>query len=327
MKRIVQMLAALLFAAGIAGLTACGGTPAPAPPSPTADANKIQVSVTFDAMGEFARAVGKDWIEVSVIVPNSASAHSFEPKAQDLVDLSTADLLVYNGLGMEPWIDSAVQAANNPNLILVETSANVIPLVAEESGHEHGTDPSHEENHSQERVHSHGGGHDPHTWLSPKAAREAVKSIQGALTQADPDGKDYYENNCADYLAKLQNLIDEYEEKFAATENKSFITGHAAFGYLCRDFGLNQSSVEGVFAQGEPTAQQLVKLVEYSKANRVTTIFSEEAASPLVSETLANEVGAKVAAIYTMESAEDGKSYLERMSDNLSKIYESLSES
>ncbi len=97
----------------------------------------------------------------------------------------------------------------------------------------------------------------------------------------------------------------------------NFVTGHAAFAYLSRDFGLEQNSVEDVFAEGEPNAAQLAKLIEYVKENNITTIFAEEMASPEVSKTLAKEVGAKVETIYTIESKEDDKTYLQRMDENL----------
>ncbi len=82
--------------------------------------------------------------------------------------------------------------------------------------------------------------------------------------------------------------------------------------------------MEDVFAEGEPSAQQLTELVNYCRENEVTTIFAEEMASAEVSQTLASEVGADVETIYTAESAEDDLTYLERMADNLSKIYDSL---
>ncbi|HWR61400.1 MAG TPA: zinc ABC transporter substrate-binding protein, partial [Clostridia bacterium] len=103
------------------------------------------------------------------------------------------------------------------------------------------------------------------------------------------------------------------------------VTGHAAFGYLCRDFGLVQSSVRDIYAEGEPSAQQLAELVEYCRENNITTIFAEEMASPEVSQTLANEVGAKVETIYTIENSDGDKTYIERMEENLVKIYDSLS--
>ena len=268
---------------------------------------KIKVSVTFDAMKEFVAAVGKDKVEISTIIPDGTEPHDFEPKAQDLTALSAANVFVYSGLGMESWAEEAVKAADNAKLITVEASKGADAI----------------ENTDSEEIQEH-GQYDPHIWLSLKGAELEVKNIKDGLVQADPSNKDYYEKNCDDFVSQLESLYNEYNGKFQSVEKKSFVTGHAAFGYLCRDFGLEQNSVEDTFAEGEPSAQQLAELVEYCKENQVTTIFAEEMASSDVSETLANEVGAKVETIYTIESAEDGMTYLERISDNLSKIYDSL---
>lgn len=313
MKKWAAMLLCLIT---VVSLSACGSTnqasaqastPKDNGQSSAQDTGKLLVSVTFDAMKEFVEAVGQDKIEISTIIPAGTEPHDFEPKAQDLVGLSTAQVFVYNGLGMEAWVDKAVSAANNADLVTVEASKGADAI--------ENTDPGEIEEHGQ---------YDPHLWISLKGAELEVKNIKDGLIQADPANKDFYETNCDDFVAQLESLYKEYNEKFQSADKKSFVTGHAAFGYLCRDFGLKQNSVEDVFAEGEPTAQQLSELVEYCKANNVTTIFAEEMASPDVSKTLANEVGAKVETIYTIESAEDGMTYLERMQSNLTKIYKSL---
>jgi len=85
-----------------------------------------------------------------------------------------------------------------------------------------------------------------------------------------------------------------------------------------------QNSVEDVFSEGEPTAQKLKELIELSKKNKIKVIFMEELASPRVSETLAKEVGAEVQKIYTIESNEENKDYIQSMEENLSNIYNSL---
>ena len=268
---------------------------------------KLKVSVTFDAMKEFTEAVGKDKVDISTIIPAGTEPHDFEPKAQDLTGLSTAKVFVYSGLGMEAWADKAVQSANNADLVAVEASKGAEPIK--------NTDPGEIEEHGQ---------YDPHIWLSLKGAEIETKNIRDGLVKADPANKDYYEKNCEDFVAQLESLYTEYDQKFKSAPKKSFVTGHAAFGYLCRDFGLEQNSVEDVYAEGEPSAQQLSELVKYCKDHKVTTVFAEEMASPDVSKTLAKEVGAQVETIYTVESAEDDKTYLERVESNLSKIYASL---
>ncbi len=273
------------------------------------DAGKVQVYVTFNAIKEFAQAVGGDKVVVTTIIPDGAEPHGFEPKAKDLVGLSCARVFVYNGFGMEAWVENAISAAGNKDLIAVDASSGVEPIA--------NADGEHMGEHDQ---------NDPHIWLSLKCAEIEVTNIKDALIGADPSNRDYYEANCHDYISKLQNLYNQYTEKFASVQKRSFVTGHAAFAYLCRDFGLSQNSVEGVFAEGEPSAQQLTELVGYCKQNDVRTIFAETMASPEVARTLANEVGAKVETIYTIASEEEGMSYLERMEDNLSKIFLSLTE-
>ena len=119
-------------------------------------------------------------------------------------------------------------------------------------------------------------------------------------------------------------MYKEYDNKFKTVSRKDFVTGHAAFAYLARDFGLKQNSVEDVFAEGEPSAKKLKELTDYCKAEKINTIFVEDMVSPKVSETLAKEVGAKAVKIYTLESKEDGKTYIQSMQSNLEKIYASL---
>ena len=300
-KRWTALLLCLIV---VVSFSACGSNndKANAP-----EEGKINVSVTFDAIKEFVAAVGKDKVEISTIIPAGTEPHDFEPKAQDLAGLGKARVFVYSGLGMEAWVDEAVSAANNKNLITVEASKGADAIA--------NTEPEEIEEHGQ---------YDPHIWLSLKGAELEAKNIKDGLVQADPANKEYYEKNYDDFAAQVEKLYDEYNEKFQSAPKKNFVTGHAAFGYLCRDFGLEQNSVEDTFAEGEPTAQQLAELVEYCKENKVTTIFAEELASPDVSKTLADEVGAKVETIHTIESSEDDKTYLERMEDNLSKIYDSL---
>ncbi|MPM01895.1 High-affinity zinc uptake system binding-protein ZnuA [bioreactor metagenome] len=295
--------------AAVLSLSACSGKQTNENQASTAEASKIKVSVTFNAIKEFVEAVGGDKVVISTIIPDGTEPHDFEPKAQDLVGLSTAQVFVYNGFGMEAWVDDALSAAGNKNLIAVEASSGATPIT-----------------NTDEEERKENGQYDPHIWLSLKGAETEVKNIKDALAQADPSNKDYYEANCNDFVSQLESLYNEYNEKFQAVQKKSFVTGHAAFAYLCQDFGLNQNSVEDVFAEGEPSAQQLTELVKYCRENKVTTVFAEEMASSEVSQTLANEVGAKVETIYTIESAEDNLNYLERMKDNLNKIYNSLSE-
>lgn len=276
----------------------------------TIDSNKIDVVVSFNPMKEFAEAVGKDKINVKTVVPEGTEPHDFEPTPKDMHNINGAKVFVYNGLEIEHWVEDVLKSIDNKKLEIVEASKGVETIKSEE----------HEEEESKEEH----GEFDPHVWLSIKDAKIQAKNIMEALVKVDSTNKEFYENNYKEFVVKLDALYSNYKPKFDAIQNKNFITGHAAFAYLCRDFGLKQNSVENVFAEGEPTPKKLSQLVEYCKTNNIKVIFAEELASPKVSETLAKEVGAKVETIYTIESKEDNKDYIQSMEDNLKKIYESL---
>ena len=268
---------------------------------------KIKVVVSFNAMREFVEAVGKDKVTIQTIIPDGTEPHDYDPRAKDLESLSSAKIFVYNGFGMEAWVTKSLQAVNNKSLITVDASNGCTAIT--------NTDP---------QLIKDDGQDDPHIWVSLKGAEKEAANIKDALIKADPSNKTYYETNYTNFFDQLEQLFTDYNSKFSALKNKSFVTGHAAFAYLCRDFGLKQNSVEDVFADGEPSAQKLTELVNYCKDNKIKTIFVEDLVSPKVSETLASEVGAKTVKIYTIESKEDNKDYLQSMQYNLQVIYDSL---
>lgn len=213
LKKWITMLLCLLV---IASFSACGSKKQENKPDESSEAvsstdqtnqsdeSPLKVYVTFNAMKEFVTAVGKDKVEVATIIPDGMEPHDFEPKAQDIAGLSSAKIFVYSGLGMEAWAEEAIKAADNTDLIIVEASkgADVI------------------ENTDQEEIEEH-GQYDPHIWLSLKGAESEVKNIKDALVQADPSNKDYYEANCDDFISQLEDLYNEYNEKFQSVEKRA----------------------------------------------------------------------------------------------------------
>lgn len=280
---------------------------------------KPSITVSIFPLKEFAEEIAGDKVDINCLVPNNMEPHDYEPKTKDFEKLINSDAFIYNGLGLEEWVEKVNEVIKNEDVLIVDSSKNVDSITIEDENHEE------EHNHDNEEEHYHEhGAIDPHSWLSLKEAQVQSEAIKDTLIEIDPENKAYYEQNYNEFKQKLDDLYNKYNEKFQTLQNKNFITGHAAFGYLCRDFGLEQKSVENVFGEGEPTPKQLENLVNFCKENNITTIFSESLASPKVSETLAAEVGAKVIPIYTLESQEDNKSYLEAMEYNLNQIYNCL---
>ena len=298
---------------------------------------KIAVAATFDAMKELTEIVGKDKVYVHTIIPPGVEAHDFEPKAGDLKFLMQAKAVVYNGLGMEPWLTDALHAVKQETIKTICASNGIKPieLAAGHHHHHHHKDGHHHEGEDKDDDHDehdhdeHNDNHkaaDPHAWLSLESAKVMVMNIAVGLSEIDPAHAAFYKGNAEAFITEADALLTKYCANFAQVTHRRFVVGHAAFGYLCRDFNLEQSSVKDVFSASEPSAQQLAKLADYCNQYGIKVVFSENAASPHVSAALAKEVGASVQTIYTIESAEDGLSYMERMTSNIEKIYKSLAQ-
>ncbi len=255
--------------------------------------DKLKVLVSFHAMEELVELIGDDKVDVEVVIPEGTEAHDFEPTTKDIKELSKSKLFVYNGLGMEHWVENFLK---NSKVEVVEASTNVNTIKND-------------------------GVTDPHTWLGLKDAIVELENIKNALIKIDSKNSDYYEKNYENAKQELESVYDEYKTKFDSIENKKFVTGHKAFGYLCREFGLDQVAIQGVFAEGEPSPAKLAELVTYCKGNNIKTVFAEEMGSTKVAETLAREAGAKVETIETFEGEGD---YIDGMRENLEKIYKAL---
>ena len=300
-KKFLSGIAAIMIGAMLAGCGTGADTASNGSGNSSAESTKekINVTVSIYPLKEYAEAIAGDKAEVTCMVPDNVEPHDYDPKAKELSALSKSDIFVYSGLGMENWLDKVDDITGDSKVLKVDSSTGIETRTEENAV-------------------------DPHIWLSLKNAKIQSENIKNALVQADSENKDYYEENYEKFKGELEDLYNEYKTKFDSLSKKNFITGHAAFGYLCRDFGLTQKSVENLFGEGEPTPGQLKELVNFCKENNIKTVFSESLASPKVSETLANEVGAEVVPIYTLESKEDDKSYIEAMRYDLEQIYKCM---
>lgn len=309
----------------------------------TQAAGKLKVEASFYPMYEFARSVGGDLADVELLVPSGTEPHDWEPTPQDIAKIEDADLLVYNGAGMESWVDQVLDASANAKLRTVEASEGLdIMEGSEEEEHEHdheaGEAHSHESSedhdHDAEEAHGHDhdhGGLDPHVWLSPKLAAQEVRNIEAAFAKADPDHAAQYKSNADAYVAKLDALDAEFKSGLTGTKRTDFITQHAAFGYLARDYGLTQVPIAGLSPDQEPSAREMADVVEFAKQHDVKTIFFETLVSSKVAETIATEIGAKTDVLnplegLTSEETAAGEDYLSVMRKNLEALKKALDE-
>ncbi|MDA9471178.1 metal ABC transporter substrate-binding protein [Enterococcus sp. 5H] len=312
-KYIVGMLLML----AVFTLTACGQT------KETEKSGKddtIKVVTTFYPMYDFAKNVVGDAGDVELLIPAGTEPHDYEPSAKDIAKITDADVFVYNSGELETWVKDVLENVDENKVTVVE-AAGSIDLMA---GAEH--DDDEEDDHDG---HDHDHELDPHVWLDPVLAQKEVEAIRDALVKKYPEQKEVFEKNSAAYLEKLAELNTEFKEAFANAENKTFVTQHAAFGYLAKQYGLTQESIAGISPDQEPSPSRLAELKKYIEDNNVSVIYFETSASSKVAKTLAKETGVELAVLNPLESLtkkeqEAGENYISVMKENLEALKKSI---
>lgn len=322
-------------------LSGCGEDqthqPAPTEPSQGAD-EKVNVYTTVYPLSYVASRIGGEHAEVVNIVPTGVEPHDFEPTAKDVVAMSGADVFIYNGSGLEAWVDQVVDGLDRTNVIVVNATEG-LPVVEAVDGHETGHDGDHHEEESASGEHeteSHGHDHshgpvDPHVWLDPTLLKQQAEKVKEALVKADAAHQADFEKNYRQLAADLDALDQEFQAMAREVPRKEFVVSHAAFGYLANRYGLKQVAISGLSPADEPSPAELRKLVEYVKERGIRHILFESLVSPDVAETIARETGARTAVLNPLEGlteaeAKAGKDYLAIMRENLETLRKALSE-
>ena len=262
----------------------------------------------------FTQKVAGNLANVDLLIKNGAEPHDWEPSSKDMAKIQEADMFIYNSSYFETWTEKVLKSIDQSNLEIVEASKG-IELMDADSAKE-GNDQS---------------SKDPHVWLSPVLAGQEVDYIAQALEQKDPKNKEQYEKNAAAFKSQLADLDLLYKETIGKAKKKEFVTQHAAFGYLAKQYGLTQIPIAGLSPDVEPTFGKLEELAKLTKEKNIKVIYFEEHTSSKVAQTLANEINAKTEVLnplegLTQDEQEKGLDYIDVMKKNLESLKKSILE-
>ena len=277
---------------------------------------KIQIITTLFPLYDFAKHIGQDNVEVSLLLPPGVEAHSFEPKPSDIAAINQADIFIYTGKFMEPWVEDIIKGLTGKNITIVDSSAGINLMKEEEE---------HADEHEEEQGHEHGGV-DPHIWLDFDNDKKIIQTLVTTLSQKDPKNASSYQQKGNEYQEKLSSLDEMYRTTLSQCKTKEIVYGgHYAFGYLANRYALTYLAAQGISPDAEPTAQDLIHLVEQIKKNNIQYVFYEELASPKIAETLTNETKTRMLLLnaahnVSKEDFEKDISFLSIMEDNLSNL-------
>lgn len=264
---------------------------------------KPVIAVTSYPMYEFTNNIVTDDFEVWLMLPAGLNAHSYEPTPQDIVKLEKAEAMVYTNDYFELWAPKTV-AALSSNITVIDASSRVSILEVSE-------------------------GKDPHTWMSPRTSQKMVRTIADGLSERYPEKKEQIQANAEEYILELEALDQMFTKGTASCRHREMFVSHAAFGYLARDYNLEQVPIIDNFEpEGEVSLADLTELVEEAKRRNATHIFFEEYISPKLSQAVAGEIGGTTAVFSPMEAYSESQlgndSYIMTMERNLDVLKEAL---
>jgi zinc transport system substrate-binding protein len=272
---------------------------------PSRDPDGVEVIASFSPLAEAAERVGGGLVEVRNLTPAGVEPHDLELTPDDVATISDADVVVYLGGGFQPAIEEALSEARGAVLVDVLDVARPVEAASTED-------------HGDASV-------DPHVWLDPLRFADVVRSVEAALSRADPGHASAFAANADAYVDELLGIDRSVRDGLADCERSTIVTSHDAFAYLAAAYALDLVPITGLSPESEPDARRLAELVDLVEREDATTIFTEPLVSSAVAETVAREAGADVEVLdpiesYTDEQVAAGESYATLMRANLDAL-------
>ncbi len=294
---------ALLQAGGLSALglalAACGTSSGGGSGRPT-------VIVGCYGVQYMAQLVAGDAAEVVSLAKPGQEPHDIELSVAQTAQIQEADVIIQIP-GFQPVLDDVIDSRSLEGTVLdVSTVVDLLPATdtgedgeetASDGGGEHDGDHAHEHDH---------GAYDPHFWNDPSLLAAVARELGARLDAAVEGGSTAFADAAESAASTLMDLDAELATAYGAvTGPKVFVTGHAAFAYLARRYGLEQIGITGIDPEVEPSPQRLLELQRLIDEKHVTTVFFEESASPKVAQTLADRVGVASEALDNLETQLD----------------------
>jgi len=260
-------------------------------------AGKVAVFVSIVPQKYFVHQIGKNRVDVRVMVQPGASPASYEPKPRQMAAIAKTHIYFSIGVPFENvWLNKI--ASSNPDMMVVHTDHG-IPKTPMADHHHHAGQADNQE--ADQRPENAGGQDknrrdrailDPHIWLSPPLVRIQARTILVALQTVDPVHRSEYEANYTAFISDISKLDAELRRIFSGKQGLQFMVFHPAWGYFADTYGLKQIPVE---IEGKnPKPAQLMALIEYANQNDIKVIFVQPQFSAKSAEVIARGIGGQV---------------------------------
>lgn len=243
---------------------------------------KLRVVTTFTVIQDIAQNVAGDAAVVESITEPGAEIHNYQPTPRDVIKAQSAQLVLWNGLNLEQWFERFY--GDLPDIPRVVVSDGLEPVSITEGPYS--------------------GKPNPHGWMSTSSALIYIENIREALAKADPANAETYKRNAAAYAEKVKAIDAPLRARLSQVpENQRWlVTSEGAFSYLARDYGWKEAYLWPINSDEQGTPQQVRRLIDLVRANRVPVVFSESTVSDKPARQVAAETGAAYGGVLYVDS-------------------------
>ncbi len=284
-KRHLRTVIGMILLGGTL-LAACSPGPGP---DLGEEKDQLEIVATTTFVGEVVERVAGNSAHITVLLEPGQNPHAYQPSPQDMVRISSADIVFSNGFGLEEFLDDLVGAADRTGAV-VEVSRGIDPLVIDANGHE--------EQHQEHEE----GAVDPHVWFDPNNLKIWTENIADAMAGADPENAKLYRSNADQYLAELDELDGWIRDQVATIplENRELVTDHMSFGYFAEEYGFQQigAVIPAATTEAETSGKQLAELMETIKEHDIKAVFVSMDIDPTMAEIVAEDTGIPLIPLY-----------------------------
>ena len=314
-------------------MNGCGGT------LPKTD-DRLQVVCTIFPEYDWARQLtqGVDNVDLTLLVKNGTDLHSYQPSVRDIAMIARADVFCYVGGVSDTWVNDVLDTTENRTAQLVsmaEAADADEEVLAEGMQAEHEHEHEHEHDHHDDESDSHEKPPelDEHVWLSLRRAALACTAMKEALCKADPAHEDIYNQNCTDYLQKLQELDSDFTEMTSqAARDTIVVADRFPFRYLAEDYGLTYyAAFPGCSAETEASFETIVFLSEKVESLHLPCVLVTEGSNSSLAKTILENAGSdgKILTLQSLQAVsqkeiDTGVTYLSKMQENYDVLKQAL---
>lgn len=298
----MKKLLIILLIIAMLPLSGCGCT--------SDKSDKIQVVATLFPQYDFARQIGGDKVEVTLLLPPGTESHHYEPSPSDMVAIAESQLFIYTGDMMEGWAGDIASSVGD-SVTILDVSKGIKLSASDHDGHDHALDP--------------------HIWLNFDNAIKMCENITEELVKISPEDEEYFRANAESYIQELTALDEEYKALFATAPSKDFVFGgRFALGYLVDKYSIpHKSAYASCSANDEPSPQVIAKLSDYVRENDIKVVYCEEFSDPKVAREIAKANNAEVLVLHSAhntskEEREKNVTFISIMEQNLENLRKGL---